>query len=447
MAAPRPAAPRRERAVVAVMARFPRPGEVKTRLVPALGAEGAAALHRELAAHCVGRMRPLQATGEARVEVHLEGGSPVAVRGWLGDWPRVVPQPEGDLGARLRAALSGAFASGAGRAAVVGSDCPSARATHVRAALRRLVDHDVVIGPAADGGYWLLGVRAGAASRALSALFDGIGWGGSTVFAETLGRAESAGLSVAVADVLADVDRPDDLPLWDAERAARHAPPATVSVVVPALNEVERIGAAVGSALDGGACEVIVVDGGSSDGTADAARAAGASVISAPRGRAGQMNAGAAEARGDALVFLHADTRLPTGYASLVRGALAVAGTSGGAFSWGTDDTRLAGLFNFVGRTRMAVYRVPYGDQALFLARTTFEDLGGYPLQPVMEDWELARRMMRLGPLRVLPERTLTSSRRWNEAGVVRASAAYLAIMAGYRMGIDPVVLDGWRRP
>jgi uncharacterized protein len=438
---------RRQHAIVAVMARFPEPGHVKTRLVPALGAQGAAVLHRELAAHCVERMRPLQATGEARVEVHVDGGSPVAVRGWLGDWPHVVPQSGGDLGERLRVALARGLASGADVAAVVGSDCPSARATHVRAALGRLADHDVVVGPAEDGGYWLLGVRADAASRALPALFDGVGWGGSGVFEQTLERAGAASLSVAVADRLADIDRPDDLPLWEVERATRHVPPMTVSVVVPALNEAERVGAAVTSALDGGACEVIVVDGGSTDGTPDAARASGARVIHAERGRAQQMNAGAAEARGDALVFLHADTRLPADAAAAVREALAVAGTSGGAFSWGTDDTRLSGLFNLVGRTRMAVYRVPYGDQALFLARRTFEDLGGFPIQPVMEDWEFARAMMRLGHVRILPERTLTSSRRWNDAGVVRASAAYLAIMAGYRMGIDPVVLDGWRRP
>ena len=440
-------APERERAVVAVMARYPRPGEVKTRLVPALGDDGAAALHRELAAHCVARMRPLHATGEARVEVHVEGGSRGAVRAWFGDWPRFVPQPDGDLGDRLRAALAGAFASGARCAVVVGSDCPAARATHVRAALRQLATHDVVIGPAEDGGYWLLGVSASAAPRALRVLFAGIGWGGSTVFQDTVERAEAASLSVAVAERLADVDRPEDLALWDAERLRESTSPTSVSAVIPALDEAARVGAAVSSALDGGACEVIVVDGGSTDGTRSAARAAGARVIEAPRGRAGQMNAGASEAIGDAVVFLHADTQLPRESAALVRGALAIEGTSGGAFRWGTDDTPAADLFNWVGRMRMTVFRVPYGDQALFVARRTFEDLGGYPLQPVMEDWEFARSLMRLGSLCIVPERTLTSSRRWNEGGVVRASAVYLAIMAGYRFGIDPVLLDGWRRP
>jgi rSAM/selenodomain-associated transferase 2/rSAM/selenodomain-associated transferase 1 len=413
-------------------------------LIPALGADGAAALHREMAAHCVARMRPLQVAGDARVEVHVEGGSPGSVAGWLGHWPRFVRQSDGDLGDRLRAALSGAFASGAPSALVVGSDCPAARATHVRAALRRLETHDVVVGPADDGGYWLLGVRADAESRALPALFEGIEWGGSAVFRDTLRRAAGAGLSVAVAECLADVDRPEDLPLWHAERERER--PRSVSVVVPALNEAAAIGAAVSSAFGGGAGEVIVVDGGSTDGTRHAARSAGARVIDVSRGRAGQMNAGAAAATGDALVFLHADTTLPAESAALVCQALSAEGTSGGAFSWGTYDTPLERLFAFAGRMRMAVFRVPYGDQALFMTKRTFEDLGGYPSQPVMEDWELARRMMRLGSVRILPQRALTSSRRWNKAGVVRASVAYLAIIAGYRFGIDPVVLDGWRQ-
>lgn len=433
--------------VVAVVTRFPQPGLVKTRLEPALGATGAERLHRELAAHCVSRLRPLYATGEATIEVHVDGGSRPSIRRWLGAWPRVRRQGGGDLGDRLRTVLSAAFASGARTAAVVGSDCPGARAIHVRAALRALETHDIVIGPADDGGYWILGLNADAASRALPVLFDGIGWGGSTVCSETLARARAASLDVAVVDRLADVDRPTDIAIWRAEKLHESLGPATVSVVMPALNEERRIAAAVASALDGGAVEVVVVDGGSVDATKEVAEAAGARVIGTAPGRAHQMNLGASAAAGDALLFLHADTRLPAGAAALVVDALAEPGVSGGAFSWGTDDTPLAGLFGWIGRMRMGLFRVPYGDQALFLSRRTFEDLGGYPEQPVMEDWELAQRMRRLGQLRILPEPALTSSRRWNDSGVIRASLTYLAIMAAYRFGVDPYVLDGWREP
>jgi uncharacterized protein len=434
------------RPVVSVMARYPVPGAVKTRLIPALGADGAALLHRRLAAHCLFRLRPLHATGEAAIEVCVDGGSPATVRAWLGRWPRARAQTDGDLGDRLKEALSGAIASGAASATVIGSDCPAARATHVRAALRSLATHDVVIGPAEDGGYWLLGMTAEAAPRVLGALFDGVSWGSDDVFRQTMERAHRASLTVAVADRLADVDRPDDIAAWDEERRCDRAAPTTVSVIVPALNEAARVGAAVTSAFEGGADEVIVVDGGSSDGTRAAAESAGATVIATMPGRAAQLNAGASAATGDALVFLHADTRLPSRSAALVRAALARDGVSGGAFMWGTDDGPMPRLFNWVGRVRMAVFRVPYGDQALFTSRRTFEDLGGFPVQPVMEDWEFARRLRRMGTLEILPERTLTSSRRWAEQGLLRPTFYYMAIIAGYRMGIDPVVLEGWRQ-
>lgn len=437
----------RARPIVAVMARFPRAGAVKTRLAPLLGPEGAADLHRELAAHCVARLRPLHATGEATIEVHFEGGSQQAVREWIGGWPRLVRQPEGDLGDRLHAALSRALHAGAPSAVVVGSDCPGARPAHVRAALRALESKDVVVGPAEDGGYWLLGVSANAAPRALAVLFDGISWGGDRVFAQTMERAERSHLRVAVVDRLADVDRPEDVAAWNGERIVDHATLASVSVIVPAIDEAGRVAAAIDSALSGGADEVIVVDGGSTDGTQGIAAASGARVIQAPPGRASQMNAGASVAVGDALVFLHADTRLPAGFARMVLDALAEEGVTGGAFTWGTDDTRWSGLFNRVGRARVAIFRVPYGDQAIFVSKRTFDDLGGYPAQVVMEDWELARALGRLGKMRILPARALTSSRRWTETGVFKASVSYLAIMAGYRLGVDPAVLDGWRQP
>jgi rSAM/selenodomain-associated transferase 2/rSAM/selenodomain-associated transferase 1 len=429
------------------MTRFPVPGSVKTRLATELGDDGAAELHRKLAAHCVARLRPLQATGEARVEVHVRGGGRTSIRRWLGTWPRIVPQSDGDLGDRLHTALQRALATGAPAAAVVGSDCPSARATDVRRALAALDTHDLVIGPAEDGGYWLLGVGAGVGPATLETLFDSIPWDGPDVLEATLERAESAGLTVAIAASRADVDRPEDIAHWRAEQALESSRPLTVSVIVPALDEEARVAAAVRSALDAGAAEVIVVDGGSSDKTCELASAEGARVLLAPRGRARQMNAGAAAAVGDALVFLHADTRLPSAAASRVCETFSVPDVVGGAFSWGTDDAAANALFNGVGSARQALFRVPYGDQAIFLRRSTFDDLGGYPDQPVMEDWELAQRLRRLGRTAVLPERALTSSRRWRHGGWIVPTASYLAMIAGYRLGMDPVTLDSWRRP
>lgn len=428
------------------MARYPSPGAAKTRLVPALGAEGAAALQRELGAHCLARLRPLAVTGEAAVEVHHDGGTPRALRAWLGSWPSFVPQPPGDLGARLEAALARALSAGAPAAVAVGADCPAVRATHVRDALGSLGTADVVVGPAADGGYWLLGVRSSAADR-LASLFEGVSWGSGAVLAETLTRAAAAGLQVGTLEELTDVDHPADLDGWERVRAEDAAAPHTVSVVVPALDEAARIAGAVEAAFAGGATEVVVADGGSTDATAALAAEAGARVVRAPRGRARQMNAGAAAANGDILLFLHADTRPPERFARRVRDALASPGVLGGAFSFAVDaDCPASPLVSALGRLRGRLTGLPYGDQALFVRADAFRDLGGFPDQPVMEDWELARRLSRLGEVCILRERAVTSGRRWAEHGLAGATAANAAIVAAYRLGVDPARLDRWRR-
>ena len=161
---------------------------------------------------------------------------------------------------------------------------------------------------------------ARATERAVPRLFQGVSWGSAAVLEQTLARAAAAGLSTALLERLADIDRPEDLPVWERRR---DRPPAglRLSVVIPAIDEQEHIAATVACALEGGAAEVVVADGGSTDGTRELAARAGALVIEAPRGRARQMNAGALHASGDALLFLHADTRPPPGFAAPVRTA------------------------------------------------------------------------------------------------------------------------------
>lgn len=436
----------RETARVMVMARYPTPGAGKTRLVPALGEEGAARTARELGVHALARLRPLAASRDAIVEVHNAGGSRAELREWLGTWPRFVPQPTGGLGDKLAAAFAHAFGDRAGRAVAVAADCPAIRASLVREALDALASADVVLGPATDGGFWLLGVRREAAAQVPRLLAE-VEWGTSRVLEQTRANAAAAGLELRLSTQLADVDRPEDLQAWERLRAAAFEPPRTVSVVIPALDEEAHVAAAVASARDGGAAEVIVADGGSRDGTVAAARAAGARVVAAPRGRAPQMNAGAAAATGEVLLFLHADTLLPAGFARAVLDALAAPDALSGAFAFRVaDDCRMRSLVELAGRARLAIFRVPYGDQALFVRADTFADLGGYREQPIMEDWELARALRRLGGMRLLREGAVTSGRRWTGPGLVTSTLAYLAVIGAYRLGADPAVLDGWRR-
>ncbi len=195
---------------------------------------------------------------------------------------------------------------------------------------------------------------------------------------------------------------------------------AALSVVVPTLDEAEALPATLAAARQPGVCEVIVVDGGSRDGTLAVAGPLADRVLRAPRGRAQQMNAGAAAARADVLLFLHADTRLPAGYAQAVAGALADPAVVGGRFDVRLDAAGLA--YRALGRLislRSRLTRVATGDQAIFVRRAVFERLGGYPLVPLMEDVALSRAMKRAGRVsrvstrRSPPRRAAGSATAW----------------------------------
>lgn len=431
-----------------MLARFPRLGEVKTRLTPPLSPAEALELHERLTRQVVRSARALVAAGEGRAELRTDAAFQRAANEWLRE--RDIGyryQGAGDLGVRIALAFHDAFRRGAQRVLVVGSDCPRLSAPIMRDALRRLSAADVVLGPAEDGGYYLIGLRREAMKAALPALFSGVPWGTGDVLARTLELAEDAGLGTALLERLPDVDRPEDLP--DAEIALRRArvePDARVSVIIPALDDATLVGAAVASAQAAGAVEVIVVDGGSRDGTRRAAEATGARVLDTPTGRATQMNAGAGAATAGVLLFLHADTTVPADACRLAVSALAMPGVVAGGFSYGVlAQARHARIISAVGRARGVLGGLPWGDQALFMSRDTFIELGGFPDQPTMEDYELAHRLARFGRVVRLPERAITSARAWDEYGLLLPTALNLAVIAAYRAGVDTRRLARWR--
>ena len=432
------------------MTRYPEPGVAKTRLAEAVGEVEAARLHSEIARYCVRRMHAVAIAGDAELEVRASGASSRQVRRWLGRSVRVRRQGSGDLGARLAEAMRVALAEGAPSVVVVGSDAPGLGGAHVRDALEALREEDVVLGPASDGGYYLAGVRASAAERAVPALFGGeIPWGSAGVLATTLGSIERAGLSVAHLSELADVDREDDLPVWEGVRAERERvrTDPQLSVVIPALDEQARIADAIESAHAAGVGEVIVADGGSADRTVGVARNAGALVLAAPRGRAAQLAAGAHRASGDVLLFLHADSRLPQSALDDVQATLSGPDIVLGAFAFNAGDpSRPRDRFmSWGGRMRHGFFGLPYGDQGQFIRRQDLEDLGGIPQMPTMEDWELAVRCKRLGKLGVAPSRLWTSGRAWQEHGALAVIVMNSAVIVGYRLGVRPEKLAAWR--
>jgi len=220
----------------------------------------------------------------------------------------------------------------------------------------------------------------------------------------------------------------------------------SVSIIIPALDEEGSISRTIRSCREAGPCEVVVADGGSRDATVEIARDLADAVIDAPRGRAAQMNAGAAVARGEVLLFLHADTLLPAGAAAAALGALQDPGLIGGAFRVRLAASPGAGryvraMLGITGRMiggRARLSRSYTGDQAIFVRAETFRDFGGYPEIPLMEDVELSRRMRRAGKTALLPQRVETSGRRWEAWGPLRTILFMWRLRIGYLFGRTP---------
>lgn len=415
---------RRQRLIL--FGRYPEPGRVKTRLIPALGPAGAADLQRRLTERALAEVRQAARRTGASVEFRFAGGNRRKMRRWLGDRLRLVPQGPGDLGDRMRRALFAALADGARRAVLVGTDVPGMTAAHLGGAIDALAGNDVVLGPSSDGGYWLVGLRHRAD------LFTNTDWGTPRVLEQTLRAARAEEASVRRIDTLTDLDTPDDLAAIRPEAAGR----PYVSVIVPALNESEQIAEVLATAHDPDA-EVLVVDGGSRDDTATRAAEAGARVLQAPRGRAVQQNRGAAEAQGRVLLFLHADTRLPPGYVRHVFEALMDRGVIGGAFRLKTDlDASWMRAIERLTDLRSRRLRLPYGDQALFVRREAFEALGGFPKVAIAEDLAFVRRLNRQGKVVTLDVPIVTSARRWRAAGWLRTTLVHQAVVAGIYAGV-----------
>jgi uncharacterized protein len=193
-----------------IFTRYPEPGKAKTRLIPALGDVAAADLHRQMTEQTLDRVKLLQQSHPVSVEVWFAGGDRDRMQTWLGADLQYQPQPEGDLGSRMRQAFQVGFDRGVKASIIVGTDCPELTVAVLTAAFQALQQTDLVLGPATDGGYYLIGLR-----RSAPELFESISWSTERVFQQTVAVASKLNLSLSCLPMLADVDRPEDLPVWD----------------------------------------------------------------------------------------------------------------------------------------------------------------------------------------------------------------------------------------
>jgi rSAM/selenodomain-associated transferase 2 len=220
-----------------------------------------------------------------------------------------------------------------------------------------------------------------------------------------------------------------------------------ISVIIPTLNEENHLAATLAPLQNLPGLEIIVADGGSNDSTIAIAEKAGARVITSQPGRSFQQNSGATAAAGGILLFLHADTRLPAGFAKMIRTCLSRPGVVAGAFSLSIDIPG-AGI-NFLAtmaNSRARLLQLPYGDQALFLTRENFEKSGGFPEIDIMEDFALVGKLRKMGRIKTLPAAVVTSGRRWQKLGVLRTTLTNQAVIIGYLLGLSPTSLASWYR-
>ncbi|MHC5615567.1 MAG: TIGR04283 family arsenosugar biosynthesis glycosyltransferase [Nostoc sp.] len=222
---------------------------------------------------------------------------------------------------------------------------------------------------------------------------------------------------------------------------------ARISIIIPTLDEAGNIKEAIATTQPSKDIEVIIVDAGSQDGTVEIAQSLDIKVISSSPGRAVQMNVGAVAASGDILLFLHADTRLPTGFDNMIRTALQQPGTVAGAFNLRIDASLLSLRWVEWGvNVRSHFCQMPYGDQAIFLTKAVFQQIGGFPELLIMEDFELMRRLKSIAHIVIIPTPVVTSARRWLQKGVFKTTLLNQIVIIAYLLGISPQRICRWYR-
>lgn len=225
-----------------------------------------------------------------------------------------------------------------------------------------------------------------------------------------------------------------------------------ISVIIPIYNEapqadfyLERLAKQVES-IPAEALEIILVDGGSQDQTWEICQAYPFALFRSPRsGRAGQMNFGAEGAKGDIFLFLHLDSQLPPDFTQGIQAVLAQPGVGAGAFRFRVDlEGRRYRLLEHLVNLRSQLCRLPYGDQGLFMKKETFWALGGFADLPIMEDYDLVRRLGRQRRIALAPLALVTSGRRWRKLGFWKTGAINQLMILGYHGGVSPTRLARW---
>ncbi len=432
-----------------IFARYPEIGKVKTRLIPDLGAESATDIYKEMAESTIEQARALRLLRKISIQVWFTGGTEAGMQTWLGNDLNYQIQVGKNLGDRLIHSLKTTIKTENSSVIIIGTDCPDLDAEILNQGFIQLQHHDLVLGGATDGGYYLIGLQ-----KFLPELFINIPWSSSEVSIETLNIAKEMGISYFLLPTLSDVDTAEDLEVWEKVKAinflATKASNQKISIIIPTLNEAENLGSTLQAITNTENIEIIVVDGGSSDQTLAIAKSLGAKIILGATGRANQMNLGASQATGGILLFLHADTILPPKFAQGIRAILEKPLEKpivAGAFKLKIDGKGWGlRLVEWGVNVRSQLFQMPYGDQAIFIKSEQFYKLGGFSDLPIMEDFELTLRLKAQGKIAIASLSVITSARRWQKLGVIRTTLINQIMIVRYFLSINYIKLAQWYR-
>jgi len=431
-----------DRQALILFMRQPQAGQVKTRLAATHGDQFALELYVKLLRRTLGVCLTFQ-QGRPNVDLLVFATPAVAIpeiaRDFPGPW-RLLPQTDGHLGRRMDQAFATCRQLGYRRTVLVGTDLCDLDATDLEAAFAELVRAPVVLGPAADGGFYLVGLRP------VSHLaFHPKTWGTSSVYARTRAAFGAAGLIVRSLAVRHDLDTAADL------ARIQHDPMFTgrVSVIVPTRRRPEQVQPFLDRIRTGlwPGDEILLVHP-AAPGPVQPPPAAcdhlhrTIRVLPSALGRGRQLNAGAGAATGDLLWFLHDDCQPPAGFGYHPHRFAARTDQALGCFRLAFEPScpeldLIAAWANL--RTR--IRHRPYGDQGLFCRRRIYDQIGGFQRPMLMEDVEFVRRALTLGGLTIIDEPIRTAPSRYLERGIWRASLQNHLLMLLHALGIDDATL------
>ncbi|MHC1724890.1 MAG: TIGR04282 family arsenosugar biosynthesis glycosyltransferase [Syntrophobacteraceae bacterium] len=414
-----------------IFLRYPEPGKVKKRLAKEIGPENAAGIYEKLVRRTLGIacefMRKHRDAGIILFHTPDDPASALRAK-FPGPWDFLSQRGE-HLGTRMDFAFRDAFLMGAEKAVLIGTDLADIEAGDLEDAFAKISEKTAVLGPAADGGFYLVGLN-----RPVSAPFQFEQWGTKEVFSRTAREFDAAGFSVRLARERKDVDRHEDVLRLERDFLFR----TSLSVIIPTLTDPARLThflEVVQNSIWPGD-DIVVVCGDDVDKVSAWPLSSSATCVRAPRGRGIQQNVGAMLAKGDIFLFLHDDTVPPLDFAYLIRLACRDFDTSLGCFRLAFEPSNemprlIAGWANL----RTALFRLPYGDQGLFCRREVFEKIGGFRRRYLMEDVELVRDCRQFGKLAALPAVVHSSPKRYLKKGILCASLQNHATMLLFALG------------